>query len=60
MLPNGDVKLVLNGENIKVVSQRLGHKDISTTLQTYTHVMKDMEQNTASLLQTMFSNLDKK
>lgn len=52
--------LILNGENIKVVSQRLGHKDISTTLQTYTHVMKDMEQNTASLLQTMFSNLDKK
>lgn len=49
--------LILNNENIKVVSERLGHKDISTTLQTYTHVMKDMEQNTATLLQNMFINL---
>ncbi len=50
--------LILNGENIKVLSQRLGHKDVATTLRTYTHVIKDMEQNTASLLQKMFSNYD--
>lgn len=49
--------LILNGENIKVVSSRLGHKDIATTLQTYTHVIKDMEQNTATLLQKMFNDL---
>ena len=49
--------LILNGENIKVVSERLGHKDISTTLNTYTHVMEDMKENTASLLDKMFNNL---
>ncbi|GFZ34276.1 hypothetical protein CSC2_48020 [Clostridium zeae] len=49
--------LILNGENIKVVSSRLGHKDIATTLQTYTHVIKDMEQNTAVLLQNMFKGI---
>lgn len=49
--------LILNGENVKVVSERLGHKDISTTLNTYTHVMEDMKENTASLLDKMFNNL---
>lgn len=48
--------LILNGENIKVVSDRLGHKDITTTLNTYTHVMYDNRQNTASLLDNLFSN----
>ena len=49
--------LILNGENVKVVSERLGHKDISTTLNTYTHVMEDMKENTAILLDKMFNNL---
>lgn len=49
--------LIFNGENIKVVSDRLGHKDISVTLNTYTHVMEDMQKNTASLLDTIFNNL---
>lgn len=49
--------LILNGENIKVVSDRLGHKDITTTLNNYTHVMDEMKQNTASLLENMFKSL---
>lgn len=49
--------LILNGENIKVVSDRFGHKDITTTLQTYTHIMEDMKNNTAVLLQSMFEDL---
>ena len=49
--------LILNGENIKVVSERLGHKDISTTLNTYTHVMEEMKDNTANLLQGIFNNI---
>ncbi|NFN05141.1 site-specific integrase [Clostridium botulinum] len=46
--------LILNGENIKVVSDRLGHKDIATTLNTYTHIMEDMKNNTANLLDNIF------
>lgn len=48
--------LILNGENIKVVSDRLGHKDINITLNTYTHVMDKMKINTASLLSNMFKS----
>ncbi|WP_252247095.1 site-specific integrase [Clostridium sp. ZBS4] len=46
--------LIFNGENIKVVSDRLGHKDIATTLNTYTHIMEDMKNNTANLLDNIF------
>ncbi len=46
--------LILNSENIKVVSDRLGHKDIATTLNTYTHIMEDMKNNTANLLDNIF------
>lgn len=46
--------LIFNGENIKVVSERLGHKSITETLDTYTHIMDDMKNNTASLLDNIF------
>jgi len=36
-------KLIDNGVNPKVVQQRLGHKDITTTLRNYVHVTKEME-----------------
>ncbi|MFS0783600.1 tyrosine-type recombinase/integrase [Bacillus sp. 1P06AnD] len=36
--------LLYNGVNIKYLSRRLGHKDIVTTLQTYSHVLDEMEQ----------------
>ncbi len=48
--------LIFNGENIKVISERLGHKNISTTLDTYTHIMDDMKNNTATLLDNIFTN----
>ncbi len=47
--------LVQNGENIKTISKRLGHKDINTTLKYYTHVTAEMENNTATLLNNIFS-----
>lgn len=47
--------LILNGENIKIVSDRLGHKDVTTTLNTYTHIMDKMKDNTAQLLDDLFS-----
>lgn len=48
--------LIFNGENIKVVSERLGHKNIIETLDTYTHIMDDMKNNTADLLDRIFNN----
>ena len=47
--------LIANGENIKVVSERLGHTDITMTLNTYTHVLDNMRNETASLLDKMFT-----
>ena len=49
--------LILNGDNIKSVSDRLGHKDVSTTLNTYTHVMEEMKENTSNLLQNIFTKI---
>ncbi|KYD28912.1 hypothetical protein B4113_3383 [Geobacillus sp. B4113_201601] len=36
--------LLYNGVNIKYVSRRLRHKDNVTTLQTYSHILDEMEQ----------------
>ncbi len=47
--------LIFNNENIKVVSERLGHTNIGITLNTYTHVMDDMKNNTATLLNNLFN-----
>lgn len=47
--------LIFNDENIKVVSERLGHKSITETLDTYTHIMDDMKNNTADLLDNIFT-----
>lgn len=46
--------LISRGENIKVVSERLGHTDIRMTLNTYTHVMENMKSKTANLLDDIF------
>jgi integrase len=36
--------LLYKGVNIKYLSRRLGHKDIVITLQTYSHILDEMEQ----------------
>lgn len=46
--------LIANNENIKVVSERLGHSSVTMTLNTYTHVLKDMKNKTADLLDNIF------
>jgi len=38
------------GEPVHVVAQRLGHADVQTTLNTYAHVLPDMQQNAADRL----------
>ncbi len=35
------------GENAKVVSERLGHANIGITLDTYSHVLPNMQQSLA-------------
>lgn len=48
--------LLKNGENIKVISKRLGHSNITTTLNTYSHVMPEQEESTAILLDAIFKD----
>lgn len=48
--------LLLHGENIKVISERLGHKSTKITLDTYSHVLPKMEKYTANLLENIFNN----
>jgi integrase len=42
--------LLYQGINIKYVSRRLGHNDIVTTLQTYSHILDEMEQKESRLV----------
>ena len=49
--------LIAAGVNAKVVQHRLGHSDISVTLNTYTHVLPSMDEDAASKLdQALFSS----
>lgn len=44
-------KLIEGGANIKAVQTRLGHKDISTTLQIYSHTTKGMEDEAVEIFE---------
>ncbi|OUN27108.1 hypothetical protein B5G33_14155 [Blautia sp. An81] len=43
--------LAENGVNPKTVMERLGHKDIKTTLQTYTFNTNVMQQNAVDIFE---------
>jgi integrase len=45
--------LLLSGENVKVVSERLGHASVSITLDTYSHVLPTMQQSAARKMGAM-------
>lgn len=45
--------LLAAGENPKVVSERLGHADITLTLNVYSHVLPDMQQAATDKLEKM-------
>lgn len=45
--------LLANGENAKVASERLGHSTIVLTLDTYSHVLPDMQQGAADRIETL-------
>lgn len=42
--------LICNGANIVAVSKRLGHSDINTTLSTYTHLLKNVEDELIDII----------
>lgn len=46
--------LLLAGESLKVVSERLGHATITLTADTYSHVLPTMQRAAADKLETMF------
>lgn len=46
--------LLLAGENPKVVSERLGHASVTLTLDTYSHVLPAMQEESARKLDAMF------
>jgi integrase len=53
--------LLLMGEHPKVVQERLGHKDIGVTLNTYSHVVPGMQERVAERIGSIFNeNLLKK
>lgn len=41
------------GENPKIVAERLGHSSVKITLDTYSHVLPDMQQSATDKLETM-------
>ena len=42
--------LLYAGTDIKTISQRLGHANIQTTMDTYTHVIQELDKNASNLL----------
>lgn len=47
--------LLADGENVKVVSERLGHGSVALTLDTYAHVLPHMQQRAAERLDDMLA-----
>lgn len=50
--------LLKQGEHPKIVSERLGHSSISTTLDTYSHVVPNMQYETVERFEKMFFHDD--
>jgi integrase len=54
---SNDTAMIAAGINAKVVQHRLGHANVSVTLNTYTHVLPEMDQEAADKLnQALFSS----
>lgn len=49
--------LLNKGENIKVISDRLGHASIQMTMDIYSHVLNEMKNRTAELLEVSLENI---
>ncbi|HET9495772.1 MAG TPA: tyrosine-type recombinase/integrase, partial [Chloroflexia bacterium] len=47
--------MLANGEHPKIVQERLGHSDVSMTLNRYSHVTGDMQRGAADRLDELMS-----
>jgi integrase len=47
--------MLANGEHPKIVQERLGHSDVSMTLNRYSHVTMTMQQGAADRLDELMS-----
>jgi integrase len=50
--------MLANGEHPKIVQERLGHANISMTLDRHSHVTMDMQRNAADRLDTLIGGCD--
>jgi len=48
--------LLQQGINPKIVSERLGHSQISVTLDTYSHVLPNIQKEAVSRMEKLFAN----
>ncbi|MED1088284.1 tyrosine-type recombinase/integrase [Bacillus mycoides] len=51
--------LIQQNVNVKLISERLGHAGIGTTLNTYSHVLPDMQRSVAEKLDEVFEKCDR-
>ncbi|WP_342045149.1 site-specific integrase [Bacillus sp. OTU530] len=49
--------LVQQNVNVKLISERLGHADIGTTLNTYSHVLPEMQRTISEKLDDIFKKM---
>ncbi len=49
--------LVQQNINVKLISERLGHSDIGTTLNTYSHVLPEMQRTISEKLDDIFKKM---
>lgn len=47
--------MLANGEHPKIVQERLGHSDVSMTLNRYSHVTMDMQRGAADRMDDLMS-----
>jgi len=52
--------LLASGENAKVVAERLGHSSVKTTLDTYCHVMPNMQKSASNTLESILYRNEKR
>lgn len=49
--------LLRQGVHVKVVSERLGHSTVGITLDTYSHVLPDMQEGATAKLEAALGDL---